>query len=399
MKGGSTGTGTRALLALALSLLLNGCVTLHREPPRPGSTTFGSSRVVLPAQILENHLVVTVKWDKYGPYRFLVDTGSSVTLVTPEFAQRYPAKYASTPDMPQVPVRSADGRTVVLPAAVVGRIELGQAKFAYVPVLIYDCSALSSLLGVRIDGVLGFPLFRETQLTLDYPRSQVVLQPAMAPPPSSGSTIAFDDADRSPLITVHLAGRGFAARIDSGLNEALSLNPSGLAVKFAYGPTEGPTVSTLTGDHTEQIGRLAADLVIGDYAVPRPEVEIVDGLSAIGGGILKYFTVTFDQERGQVTFRRDATDPIAIPGLRSAGLSFSREPAYWRVVGVVPGSPADAADAQIGDLVTRINGEPVASWSTQRYGQLLANAEQITYTFLYGTTETARRLDVVELVP
>ena len=35
-----------------------------------------------------------------------------------------------------------------------------------VDVLIYDCEPLSAHLGVRIDGVLGFPLFRETLLTL-----------------------------------------------------------------------------------------------------------------------------------------------------------------------------------------------------------------------------------------
>jgi len=356
--------------------------------------------VTLPAQMLGNTLVIEAKWDHYGPYHFLIDTGSSVTLVTPELAARYAAADAPPPEAPQVRVRSSDGSSTVLPAAMLTRIELGSAKFTTVPVLVYDCTTLSEQFGVKIDGVLGFPFFRNTLLTLDYPKGRVVLRrQTLAPLNLPGSMIPFNNADKTPLISVRLGDRTFSVLIDSGSDETFSLNPFGLAPKFAFGPTEGPTVGTLTGDRPEQIGRLSETLYIGDYAVPRPVVEITEELSALGGGVLKYFTVTFDQEHDRVTFFRDATDPIAVPGRRSTGLSFGKTPAYWRVVGVVPGSPADAADVETGDLVTRINGEAVARWTTRRYEQLLANAESITVTFLNGTRETDKRLRVVDLVP
>ncbi|MGD1032562.1 MAG: aspartyl protease family protein, partial [Opitutaceae bacterium] len=371
--------------AIALCLLLTGCLSLHREPPRPGSTQIGSTAVTLPAQMLGNTLVIEAKWDHFGPYHFLIDTGSSVTLVTPELAARYAATNAPPPEAPEVRVRSSDGSSTVLPAAMLTRIELGSAKFTTVPVLVYDCTTLSEQFGVKIDGVLGFPFFRKTLLTLDYPRSRVILRrQTLAPLNPPGSIIPFNNADKTPLISVRLGDRMFSVLIDSGSDETLSLNPFGLAPKFAFGPTEGPTVGTLTGDRPEQIGRLSETLYIGDYAVPRPVVEITEELSAMGGGVLKYFTVTFDQDHDRVTFFRDATDPIAVPGRRSTGLSFGKTPAYWRVVGVVPGSPADAADVETGDLVTRINGEAVARWTTRRYEQLLANAESITVTFLNG---------------
>ena len=69
---------------IAVCLLLTGCQALRREPPRPGGTRIGSGAVTLPAQILGNTLIVEAKWDHYGPYHFLIDTGSSVTLVTDE---------------------------------------------------------------------------------------------------------------------------------------------------------------------------------------------------------------------------------------------------------------------------------------------------------------------------
>jgi hypothetical protein len=54
---------------------------------------------------------------------------------------------------------------------------------------------------------------------------------------------------------------------------------------------------------------------------------------------------------------------------------------------------------QAGDLVIRINGEPVARWDLRRYEQLVATASEITLTFLKGDTEAEKRVKVFELVP
>jgi hypothetical protein len=384
---------------LVLVLLLSGCATLHREPPRPGRTTFATPAVTLPAELVDNYLILTVKWDKFGPYHFIIDTGSNVTLITPELARRYPVPDAILPEMPQVPVKSADEQVAVLPPTMLSRLSLGGANFTNVPALIYDCAPFTSQLGVKIDGVLGFPLFRQTLLTLDYPHNLVRLQPARTAPAPPGSAIPFDNSDKIPFIPVRLGEDTLIARIDSGSDEGLSLNPVGLDPKYAFGPAAGPVVSTLTGDHTERVGRLADTLFIDDYAVPHPVVEIIDEFSALGGGILKYFTVSFDQEHDRVIFEREAIDPIAVPARRGTGLSFSKTPAYWRVAGVIPGSPAAAAGIEPGDLVTAVNGEAVAQWPMRRYERMVANAERVDLTFLNGTLKTDKALQVVELVP
>lgn len=392
------------LLAVCAALLLGGCSTLsapfHREPPRPGRTKLGSPLVILASQTLGNYLIVEAKWDRYGPYHFLIDTGSSVTLVTPALAKRYATKDLPGVEPPHVRVKSADGVTTELRSATVERIELGDARFDDVPVLIYDCAPLSAHLGLKIDGILGFPLFRETILTLDYPHNRALLRRRTPVTPTPGTTIPFDDSARIPLIPIRLDDRTFVALIDSGSDAPLSFNPFGLDAKYAASPRPGATVGTLTGDRAQQVGRLAGTLVIGDFSLPTPIVDLTDELSAVGGEILKNFTVTFDQEKQQVTFFRDAHDPILSPPRRSAGLSFSKTPAYWRVVGIVPGSPAETSSVHPGDLVTRINGEPVAKWDLLRYEQLLATADTITVTLLNGTKESEPvRINVFELVP
>jgi len=391
------------ILAFAAAALLSGCVGLYQAQPKPTRTSFSSPVAILPAETFGNLLVVQAKWDRYGPYRFLVDTGSSVTLVTPELAARYRDKDAPAAPLtqPQVQVESGSGGAVILPTTVLSRLDLGSAHFLRVPAVVYDCAPLTAQLGLRIDGILGFPLFRQTLLTLDYPNSRVLLRPSssLASLRPVGCAIPFSDADNLPLISVQLGTRRFLALVDSGSDTALSLNPVGLSPKFGFGPAQGPTVGTLTGSRTRQVGRLSESLQIGDYSVEQPVAELNDELSAIGGGILRSFTVTFDQRHGEVTFNRIAGDPVRVDGLTGTGLSFRKTPAYWRVVGVVPRSPADAAGVETGDLVTRIDGEPVSHWGFHRYEQLNATAGEVVLTFLNGTVETDRRIAIVRLVP
>ncbi len=390
------------LLVVGLSVLwLAGCSAggFRSPPPQPGRTTLASPQVTLPAQVVGNLLLIEAKWDRFGPYRFLVDTGSSVTLVSPALARRYPGRAPSPGVVPPLRVRGAEGSVVELPRATLRRLELGEARFEDVDVLLYDCAPLSAHLGIPIDGILGFPLFRETLLTLDYPGSRVLLRPAGAETPVPGSVVPFDDARKVPLISLKLGTRTLMALIDSGSDAAFSLNPAGLNPRFAFGPKPGAVVGTIAGEREQRLGRLDETIALGDQVFTNPIIDFTDELSAVGGGCLRYFAVTFDQRRDRVILHRDEPGPIAMPALRSAGVSFTKTPAYWRVAGVVPGSPAEAARVERGDLVIRIDGEPMAKWDLRRYEQRIAQADQVVFTFLQGTREIERQVRIFELVP
>jgi len=69
------------------------------------------------------------------------------------------------------------------------------------------------------------------------------------------------------------------------------------------------------------------------------------------------------------------------------------------VLDVVPESPADENGVQAGDLVTRINGEPVSAWDFRRYDELVRTAGRIEFTFLNGRTEMPVPIDTFALVP
>jgi hypothetical protein len=388
-----------AAAAAMASLLASGCISIHRSAPKPGLTSIGSHPVTLAARLLGNVLIVETKGDENGPYHFVVDTGSSVTLVSPDLAKRLGTSELLPTNVPKVRVKSSEGGSALLDAVTLRKIQLGSARFEYVPALVYDCSDASDQFGVRIDGILGFPLFRKAVLTLDYPHQRVVLRSAIPTEGLPGEAILFDDADKTPLISVRLGDREFEALIDSGSSASIDINPAGLSPKFSFGPVDGPTVNTLAGDRPSKVGRLSDVVRVGSFDIPQPVAEITDELSSLGGGILSHFTITFDQEHNEVFFQHEPADSLSTPALRGTGLSFRKTPAYWKVAGVVSGSPADAAGVRAGDLISRINGEPVTKWDLLRYEALVASTDRIDFMFIHGAHETPRPIAVVALVP
>lgn len=398
----------RVVVSLSVVLMVlfsSGCSSVQRHllrfskhESRPGHTRLSEPVTTVPASIEANYFIIETKWDKHGPWRFIVDTGSSVTLLSPDYVKRYPADKKDGASARAVNVRSASGAVQKLPPANVRIIKLGDALFSNVPVLIYDCSELSAHFGMRIDGIIGFPLFRDTVFSLDYPHSRLIISRRSAVLSVPGTTVKFNNEIRAPIIPVSIDGETFSALIDSGSDGALVLNPLGLNPEFSQPPRTGATIGTLLGDRVQQIGRLATPLRIGESTIERPVVDVTDKLSSIGGEILRNYCLVFDSKRGTVTFQRNADDPLELGPQRSAGLSFTKTPAYWRVVSVVPGSPADAAGVQTGDIVARINGEHVSEWKLQRYDELVRSSGEVTFTFVRGTREEPMVIPVFDLV-
>ncbi|MFZ9838809.1 MAG: PDZ domain-containing protein [Opitutaceae bacterium] len=278
-------------------------------------------------------------------------------------------------------------------------MELGGAAFEEVEVLLYDCAPLSAHLGLPVDGVLGFPLFRELLLTLDYPGSRLILRPRTLSALIPGQPVPADVARRTPLITVGLGERSLLVLVDSGNAAGFSLNPAGISPRYVVPPREGALLGTLAGERAQRVARLADPLRLAGQIFAEPVVDLTDELSALGGGLLRQFVVTFDPGRDRVFFHRPGEEAPVRTEMRSSGLSFTRTPAYWRVAAVIPGSPAAAAGIVPGELVVRINGEPVGRWDLARFERLLEGTEAFTLTFLEGATEVEARITPFNLLP
>lgn len=373
-------------LVAALLLLAAGCATRR---PAPGP-------VELPARVTGDLFFVEARQADGVDRLFLVDTGSSTNYVTAEVARALALPEATRG---AVEIESAHGIPVRLEAVTLRRIRLGAATFDRVPAAVFDFTALSAHLGVAVDGLLGFPLFADHRLTLDYPRRRLRLAPVATEQEPAPGALTFNDDLRVPFVPVQLGNESFVVLLDSGSNGALNLNPTGLHPRFAVQPRLGPPVASLSGDRAPLVGRLADDLRLGSHALQRPVVDLTPNVSSLGGGVLRQFAVTFDQRRNLVTLEREEAGPVPPNARRSTGLALARSPVYWRVLDVLADSPAATAGFAPGDLVARINGEPVARWDFDRFAALVDSGGPITFTCLAGAREFDREVPVFDLVP
>ncbi|MDX2186272.1 MAG: aspartyl protease family protein [Opitutaceae bacterium] len=398
-KGPTTGLrSTLATLLLAV-LVLSGCNSLpFSTPPAIEATDLPRETVVIPARRVGNLLLIEAQWDKRGPWRFIVDTGSSVTLVSSEFASRYAIsrkRFVSAPKR----VRLATGTERLFPNTVIREFRFGEASFINKPVLVFDASELSAQFGVKIDGILGFPFFGESRIELDYGQPQLRISrsvPDTGRPPEATS---YRLEMRTPRITGTLGGSDREFLIDSGSDVAVVLPILDPTLRFSIPIRPGGALGSLSGSTQSLVGRIDGDFAFANHIARNPVVTFGGTESSIGGGILSLFTVVFDTREKWVALVSAGASPLTPTSLRHAGLSFTKTPAYWRVDAVVPGSNAETAGVRVGDLVVRINGEPVSRWPLARFDAHVRRAEELVYTFLHGTRERPATIPPFDLVP
>ena len=400
------------LLASALAVWLGGCRSTDASADESNQSTIYLSPLPVVAQPqretptsaefpmkLIGGLVVVQADDEAGPWNFLIDTGSSATLVSPEFAIRRRSRQ-SNPGAPTVWLRDATGQAVPVDSVLLDKVDFGPAHFRNVRALVFDCRVISDHLGLKIDGVLGFNLFADARLTLDYPGRRIVMSELGDEEPLRGCAIPITIQNGVPFFEASLGDSPLLTLVDSGSDGSLSLDPAGLDKEFAQKPRQGTLIGTLHGNHRQILGRLTDTLHISDYQIETPVVDLSGILTSIGGEILQQFEVTFDQSHREVAFYRPGDDFVIPPTSKmSSGMSFVKVRAYWRITAIAPDSPASEAGFSVGDLVIRLNGEPVDAWELTRYQALIDAGGTIEYTLLEGREEVTITAETFALVP
>lgn len=108
-----------------------------------------------------------VKLNGRGPFKFVVDTGSNTSVLSP--------RVASALMLPELPMRTVHGVTGSSQAhfAKVAQIETGRSITNDLTVAILDAPALD-----KLDGILGMDMFANRRIRFNFSRKTVDLEPA-----------------------------------------------------------------------------------------------------------------------------------------------------------------------------------------------------------------------------
>jgi predicted aspartyl protease len=251
-----------------------------------------------PLELTHGKPYVMVMVNGKGPFRFVIDTGTGAeALVTGELADQL-----GLPVTGQVRLSdpSGQGRQHV-PMVLIQSIQLAGVEFTGVRAVRH---ALNGTDG-SCQGLLGFPLFRDYLLTLDYPKRRLTLASGALIPDGEQSVLPFRMPNGIPIVPLHIGSLRIDAQIDSG-GTGLSLPEEIVSqLKFVSDPALFSNAQSLSTRFQIKAARLASDVHLGDYTFAQPFVEINPAfpLANFGAGAMQRFIFTFDQKDALVRFQ------------------------------------------------------------------------------------------------
>ena len=208
---------TRLAILILTCLAVAGCASelvLNKE----------EALAVIPRQISDTgHIVVETRLNGLGPFRFVIDTGSSITIIY-EHAR---AKIGIAP-LPNIKARIFGiSGSDLFPLAQVGEIRVGDelwqnARVAVLP----DTSALAA----RVDGILGVDFLsqyavlhsRQERALLLYPRELVSDSPYAGWDSVALRELRVGDGNVAVLVLdMYISARHIPAVFDLGATESL----------------------------------------------------------------------------------------------------------------------------------------------------------------------------------
>jgi predicted aspartyl protease len=374
-----------------------GASDLHESAPL---FTRINQPVSIPAEVTGHGIFVSVTINGQGPFRMLVDTGCTCTMISPEVAAAVEARGI---DVEEGSVQAVNGfgDAISMPRVLLDSITLGGVQFEGVVAGVVPLEVQSKIDSRELDGLLGYTLFSDLFFALDYPNQKLVMSsewpPNLAP---VRAELAITERTEVPFVSVMVQGKDFEVMIDTGATDRLHLPPASVAsLSWKTPPRPGLLIAVAGEIDREQVGRLSGELELGQLRQVEPVVDISDGTPSIGIGLLHSFCLVFDESEDKLLLCSAASGLVPSPGERSVGLSMIADPAGWRVVAIIPNSPAEEASIVNGDLVTKIEGKPAQSWTRDQIQNWIEAHDFMALTLSGAGGERDVNLRVWSLVP
>jgi predicted aspartyl protease len=272
------------------------------DPPR--HTILAGDRVALPTEKVGPYLVIEAKINGAGPFRLIVDTGSTGLGLSMEAAKKAGLKPQTDPD--QGGGRGLHG-LIETQVAWIDRLESGglllkglSADVVAEPDLVY----IRQLFGAPFDGVLGVAPLIDVILEVDFPNNQVnaLRRGKQVYPAEVGCSYTLDDMDApTPLVKVEVGDKSYLALLDTGFDGALALSHLD-SVPLRSSMLKQYRLRAGLGTQLEswETSQLAGEARIGPVTLRDPPVEI--GEAMIGVEALRYWKIVLDQHEQRLYF-------------------------------------------------------------------------------------------------
>ena len=257
---------------------------------------------VAPMQFRGLMPVIEVKLNGQGPFAFMIDTGAGMQAdVDTSVAVRL--KLRSNGRAINGDPSGENDREV--DTARIDTITFGGTEFRNVTAVIRPQRITKDY--PEVDGILGFALFTDYLLTLDYPAMQVRLARGALPPANGADILSFEIENRIPVIEVAIGKLRVRAHVDSGNFVAGFILPEELVeqLQLLSPPVTVGRARSVSNQIELKQAQLKGTIQIGRFDYPQPMITF-PALSDtnVGLKVLREFALTFDQKNRRMRLER-----------------------------------------------------------------------------------------------
>jgi len=246
--------------------------------------------------------IVDVSINGKGPYRFILDTGASMTVLgedlKDELALPAGASNAHTPDGASAALVRIDS------------LRVGDAALTGVFSGVAPLSRMFRSEAPR--GVLSASSFPGYLVIFDYPRKSVKIQKGELPPADSRAIFQYTAEQILPNVPIRIGSIEVRVHPDTGSPGGLTLGTKYMReLPLASEPVEVGRARTPGGEFPVHSAKVESKIELGQYKLDVTEIRFSDinpipgePTGNIGYQILRGFTITLDSKNRRIRFDR-----------------------------------------------------------------------------------------------
>jgi len=261
--------------------------------------------LTVPMQEMGGRSVVELKINGRGPYRFILDTGATTTVIANDLSREL-----SLAPPEGLHVASPDGGTP--PAIViVDDIRVGDANLQG---LIAAVMPLGGLLNDENPprGILSAASFPGYLVIYDYLGRRISIRKGSIESADFKTSFQYTDEQVLPTVPIRIAGHETQVHLDTGSGFGLTLPMKFLKeLPLASQPKEAGKARTHAGEFPVSVARVDGAIELGTYKLDLNEVRFSDVrpgpgpvVGNIGYEVLRHFVVTLDSKNRRIRIDR-----------------------------------------------------------------------------------------------
>ncbi len=379
----------------------------------------GKKKATIPFRYIHNFIIVEARIYGIIPLQFIFDTGAEHIIL---FKREY-TDLLQVPYDRRIPVLGSDmSREIFALIARNGVIEVnGLAPQPHdILVLEEDYFSLDEMIGSPVAGLIGGGFFRNLIINIDYKRRQITLyDPATFEPPADYISLPIKIKTNKPYIMAEASlNDGSPVQVDllvdTGAGVPLLLhNNSHPSLHLPDHYIKGKLGIGLGGYLEGYIGRIQK-LSLGSIEFPgvltsfqnvdenwlQDKDKYRNGI--LGNNLLSRFDVFMDYNRGQLMLKpyKAKQEPFVMDRSGLVLFAFGTGFNQFAVRDILSDSPAQEADFQVNDVLTRIQGTAAKYYTLDDINRVLQKkaGKKLKLQILRGKELMRKELTLRDLI-